>query len=85
MALSKRTRLDYRKAAYPFDPASADRFGVHDKQLVALKVGDERGAILLNVVCRVHPTYALECHLDFDEGNALGITSGTVGQVVSLS
>ncbi|MEJ5183706.1 MAG: phosphate propanoyltransferase [Rectinemataceae bacterium] len=67
-----------------FDPESAARFGVVDKQLVALKVGGERGAIFLNVVCRVHPTYALECHLDFDEGNAVGIASGTMGEIVQL-
>ncbi len=67
-----------------FDPEAAARFEVKDKQLVALKVGTERGAILLNVVCRVHPTYALECHLDFDEGNALGIASGVMGEIVQL-
>ncbi|MDH7484133.1 MAG: phosphate propanoyltransferase [Spirochaetales bacterium] len=67
-----------------FDPESAARFGVVDKQLVALKVGGERGAIFLNVVCRVHPTYALECHLDFDEGNAVGIASGTMGEIVQI-
>lgn len=67
-----------------FDPESAKRFEVSDKQRVALKVGAERGAILLNVVCRVHPTYALECHLDFDEGNALGLTSGVSGEIIDL-
>lgn len=67
-----------------FSPADAERFGVADKQIVSLKAGGERGAIFLNVVCRVHPTYALECHLDFDEGNAVGIGNGTPGEIVSL-
>jgi len=67
-----------------FSPADAERFGVADKQVVSLKAGGERGAIFLNVVCRVNPTYALECHLDFDEGNAVGIGNGTLGEIVNL-
>lgn len=65
-----------------FDPESASRFNVVDNELVSLKIAGERGAIFLNVVCRVHPTYALECHIDFDEGNAVGIGSGVYGEVV---
>lgn len=67
-----------------FSPADAERFGVADKQIVSLKAGGERGAIFLNVVCRVNPTYALECHLDFDEGNAVGIGNGSLGEIVTL-
>lgn len=65
-----------------FDPASAERFGVKDKQVVKLHAGGERGATFDNVVCRVNPAYALECHLDFDEGNAVGIGNGAQGEVV---
>jgi putative phosphotransacetylase len=65
-----------------FDPASAEAFGVKDNELVDLKVDGERGAVFLNVICRVNPAYALECHLDFDEGNAVGIGSGSFGHVV---
>jgi putative phosphotransacetylase len=83
-SVKKEKGLIIAKRHIHFDPESAKRFGVVDKQLVALKVGEERGAILLNVVCRVHPTYALECHLDFDEGNALGIGSGVTGEIVQV-
>jgi putative phosphotransacetylase len=65
-----------------FSPADAERFGVVDKQKVSLKVGEDRGAIFLNVVCRVNPTYALECHIDFDEGNAVGVGNGSLGEIV---
>lgn len=65
-----------------FDPASAEAFGVKDNELVDLKVAGERGAVFLNVICRVNPAYALECHLDFDEGNAVGIGSGSFGHVI---
>ena len=62
----------------------AARFNVVDKQLVSLKVGGERGVIFLNVVCRVSSIYALECHIDFDEGNAAGVASGVIGEIVRL-
>jgi len=65
-----------------FSPADAQRYGVSDKEVVSLKAGEKRGAIFLNVVCRVHPTYALECHLDFDEGNAVGIGNGSLGEII---
>ena len=65
-----------------FTPAEAERFGVADKELVDLKIPGERGATFANVICRVNPTYALECHLDFDEGNAVGIGNGAMGEIV---
>jgi len=64
------------------DPASAGRFGVADKQLVRLRVAGERGIVFENVVIRVSASFALECHLDFDEGNACGIGSGARGEIV---
>lgn len=67
-----------------FSPEDAARFNVVDKQTVSLKVGTNRAAIFLNVVCRVAPIYALECHLDFDEGNGVGIGNGTMGEIVEL-
>lgn len=65
-----------------FDPKSAAAFGVKDNEVVDLKVDGLRGAIFLNVVCRVNESYALECHLDFDEGNAVGIGNGAMGEVI---
>lgn len=65
-----------------FDPESAAAFGVKDTEIVDLKAGGLRAAIFLNVVCRVNPSYKLECHLDFDEGNAVGIGNGAMGEVI---
>jgi putative phosphotransacetylase len=65
------------------DPAAADAFGCKDKQVVKLRVGiPGREALLENVVIRVSPSYTLECHIDFDEGNAVGIGNGTMGEIV---
>jgi putative phosphotransacetylase len=65
-----------------FDPASAEKFGVKDKDIVSLRVPGERAAVFENVICRVGPTHALECHIDFDEGNAVGIGNGAFGEVI---
>jgi len=81
-SVNKDKGLIIAKRHVHFDPASAQAFGVKDNELVDLRVDGERGAVFLNVICRVNPSYALECHLDFDEGNAVGIGSGSFGHVV---
>jgi putative phosphotransacetylase len=65
-----------------FDLESAQRYGVEDGEIVRLRILGERGAIFENVVCRVQPNSALECHLDFDEGNAVGIGNGAFGEMI---
>jgi putative phosphotransacetylase len=81
-SVKKERGLIIAKRHIHFDPEAARRFDVADKELVALRVPGERGAVFDNVVCRVSPSYALECHLDFDEGNAVGIGNGTMGEVI---
>ncbi len=81
-SVKKTQGLIIAKRHIHFDPASAERFGVKDKQVVKLHAGGDRGATFDNVVCRVNAAYALECHLDFDEGNAVGIGNGAQGQVI---
>jgi len=55
-------------------PADAKKFGVKDNQMVRIRFnkGIRRG-ILGDVLVRVSENYALECHLDIEEANALGI------------
>jgi putative phosphotransacetylase len=81
-SLKKERGLIIAKRHIHFDLPAAARYGVVDKELVALRIPGERGAVFENVVCRVSPSYALECHLDFDEGNAVGIGNGSFGEVV---
>lgn len=81
-SVKKSQGLIIAKRHIHFDPASAERFGVKDKQVVKLHAGGERGATFDNVICRVNAAYALECHLDFDEGNAVGIGNGALGEVI---
>lgn len=54
----------------------ADKFGIVDKDIVQVKINGGRGLIFGNVLCRVNPSYALEFHVDIDEGNAAGLKNG---------
>lgn len=56
--------------------SDAEKFGVEDKELVKIKVEGKRGLVFENVLVRVNPAYALEMHVDIDEGNAAGIKNG---------
>lgn len=53
-------------------PQDAEKYGVKNKQLVRIRydTGMRRG-ILGDVLVRVNENYALECHLDIEEANAL--------------
>jgi acetate kinase len=59
-------------------PRDADRLGMHDRDVVAVRIAGGRGrdVIFGDVVVRVRPDYRLELHLDTDEGNAAGVVAG---------
>jgi propanediol utilization protein len=59
-----------------FHPTDAERFGVEDGDKIKLVTMGERALVFENVLARVHPSYALDCHLDTDEGNAAGLSTG---------
>lgn len=57
-------------------PADAERFGVKDKDIVQVECGGERATVFGQVLVRVHEQYALEMHVDTDEGNAACLKNG---------
>ena len=66
-----------------FTPEDAERFGIKDKDIVSVKIDTEgRSLIFGDVVCRVSPSYALAMHIDTDEGNAVGYSGLTYGEVI---
>ena len=65
------------------NPEDAERFGVSDKQMVAVSFPGKRAGVLDEVMVRVDPEFALELHLDLDEGNALFLKDGDMGYLVS--
>ena len=63
-------------------PAEAATFGVKDKDTVKVRCGGERGLVFENVLIRVHEQYALEMHVDTDEGNAALCKNGDQLEVI---
>jgi putative phosphotransacetylase len=62
--------------------SDSEKFGLKDRDIVKVKVGNERAIIFENVMVRVHPEYALDMHIDIEEGNAAGIQNGTLGEII---
>ena len=62
--------------------SDAEKFDVVDKEVVRVKVGGKRGLVFDNVLVRVHPTFALEMHVDIDEGNASGLKNGDLVELI---
>jgi len=67
-------------------PEDAERFGVHDRDVVEVAVHSAgRDLTFGDVLIRVSPRYRLEMHLDTDEANAAEITGGHTGSLVGTS
>ncbi|WP_138204280.1 phosphate propanoyltransferase [Haloimpatiens lingqiaonensis] len=56
-------------------PEDAKNLGVCDGEVVSIKFDDLRGGIYSNVAIRANDASKLECHLDIEEANAMGINS----------
>ncbi len=67
-------------------PRDAAAFGVEDGDRVDVHVRSAgRELTFGDVRARVHPSYALEMHLDTDEGNAAGLGSGASGVLEAVA
>jgi putative phosphotransacetylase len=80
-SVKKERGLIIAKRHIHMTPSDAKAFDVSDKEIVDLEIEGERGVVFKNVVIRANEAFALECHLDFDEGNAAGIGNGATGIV----
>ena len=60
----------------------AARFGVTDGQIVDLECFGTRPGLLHDVVIRANGNSRLECHLDTEEANALGLTAKSRVRIV---
>lgn len=63
-------------------PNDAAEFGVKDKDMVKVKVEGERGLVFENVLIRVHDSFALEFHVDVEEGNAAMLQNKQMLEVI---
>lgn len=62
--------------------SDGEKFGLKDRDIVKVRVGDERAVVFENVMVRVHPDFALDMHIDIEEGNAAGIGNGAMGEII---
>ncbi|HZH92509.1 MAG TPA: phosphate propanoyltransferase [Tissierellaceae bacterium] len=62
--------------------SDGEEFGIKDGEMVSIKVPGPRGLVFDNVLVRVHPSFALEMHVDIEEGNAAGIRNGDMVEVI---
>lgn len=65
-----------------FSVDEAKAYGVVDRQMVSIKIGGIKPGILDNVLCRVHPNFRLDCHLDTDDGSAFMLNTGDEVELV---
>lgn len=66
------------------DPATAEEFGVKDKQIVSLKIENDlgRSTVYGDLVVRVNPNFAPAVHLDTDESNAACAFGKCYGELI---
>lgn len=65
-----------------FHTDDAARWGIRDKQRLRVKASGERPLIFEDVIARVSDSYALDMHIDTDEGNAAGVKTGDTAHIL---
>lgn len=66
------------------DPRDADRLGVQDGQIVQVRIDSAgRDLIFDDVTVRIRPDFRLELHLDTDEANAAGVSTGDSAELLT--
>lgn len=56
--------------------------GYRDGDLVSVRMGNERGAVLDQVKIRVDESFTLEMHIDTDEANACQVRQGDMATII---
>ena len=63
-------------------PGDAEAAGLTDGDMVSVRMGEERGALLEQVKIRVDESFTLEMHIDTDEANACQVKQGDLAVIV---
>jgi len=63
-------------------PEDAKEYEVKNGQRVKLRAGGKRGVVFENVLVRVSTKFALDCHLDLEEGNAAALSNGDMLELI---
>lgn len=62
--------------------SDAENFEVKDNDLVQIKVDGPRSVVFNDVLVRVSDKFALEMHVDVEEGNAAGVKNGQLVELI---
>jgi acetate kinase len=65
-------------------PEDALRFGVRDKSIVRVRMGNDRALVFGDVLVRVDPNSKLAMHIDTDEANAANVQTGAQGYLEGI-
>lgn len=60
----------------------AEALGLRDGELVRVRIGGERPAVLEECQIRAHPNFRAEMHIDTDDANALGAKTGQMVEIL---
>ncbi|MCQ2549315.1 MAG: phosphate propanoyltransferase [Lachnospiraceae bacterium] len=63
-------------------PEAAKAANLKDGDMVSVRMGNERGALMEDVKIRVDKTFTLEMHIDTDEANACQVKHGEIATIV---
>ncbi|MBR0462281.1 MAG: phosphate propanoyltransferase [Erysipelotrichaceae bacterium] len=65
------------------DPATAEKFGIENGQIVSIKVESEARSLTFGeVVARVSEKFLPAVHIDTDEANAAGLKGAVEGEII---
>lgn len=59
-----------------------EKFGVEDGEIVKVRTEGMRSVVFENVLVRVNKDFALEMHVDIEEGNAAGVKNGDLVELI---
>ncbi len=64
-------------------PYLAEKYGVHDNDLVDVEVQTGKPTKFFDVQVRVHESFTPEMHIDTDDANACGLRTGDVIKIIT--
>ncbi len=64
------------------DPATAEKYGVVDNDLVDVQIDNSKPTTFYNVQVRVHESFTPEMHIDTDDANACAIKTGDFVKII---
>ena len=63
-------------------PDDAVKFGVHDGEIIKIEIPGIRGGVLDHVLVRATNESKLECHIDTEEANAMGLDASSYIKII---